>query len=253
MIWNMDWEAKFCLYQLWKPWVILSIHFPVKIFQVWDLNFLIVPYTKALPLIFSTCPCERWVHQKAHYGCCLSLSLFLSPFPPSLLKVTTQHITVILLRTFQPVHPPETCRATRGEMTSHPRGVCTQDSKHQDGRNTRMTKQLPPNFCLFPFSQHPVAAPLHQFQSHSCLWFPLYLLDEIVMKLSVEQAESYQIQCFSWIRLSAEAWKWDLQPPTLSCVLLPLSSAWLSRSGNCPSLLLCSPSARWVLFKLFYF
>ena len=93
-----------------------------------------------------------------------SLSLFISPSPLSLLKVTSQHITTILLHTFQPAHPPETGLTTLGEMTSHPQGVCTQDSKHQDGSNTRTTSNTsntsssPPDFCLFSFSQHPIAA-----------------------------------------------------------------------------------------------
>jgi len=69
----------------------------------------------------------------------LSLSLFLSPSPLSLLKVTSQHITIILLCTFQPAHPPETSLTALGEITSHPQGVCRQDSKHKDGSNTRMT------------------------------------------------------------------------------------------------------------------
>ena len=73
------------------------------------------------------------------------------------------------------------------------------------------------------------------------------------MTLSAEQAESYQIQCFSWIRLPAEAWKWDLQPPTMSCVLFPMSLAWLSHNGNCPSLLLCSPNTRGFSLNFFIF
>ena len=86
----------------------------------------------------------------------------LSPSPLSLLKVTSQHITIILPCTFQPAHPPETGLTSLGEITSHPQGVCTQDSKHQDGSNTRTTSNTssspPPDFCLFPFSQYPVAA-----------------------------------------------------------------------------------------------
>ena len=245
MIWNMDWEAKFCLYQLWKPWVILSIHFPVKIFQVCDLNFLTVPYTQSLPLIFSTCPCERWVHQKVHYGCSLSPSLSLSPFPLSLLKVTTQHITVILLSTFQPAHPPGTCWTTLGEITSHPRGVL------HAGEQTPGWQSSSP--------QTPASSPSVNTQSLLlCIGSRVTVAFDSLSSswettLSAEQAESYQMRCFSWIGLPAEAWKRDLQPPTMSCALFPLSLVWLTHSGNCPPLLLCSPNTRWVPFKLFYF
>ena len=123
----MDWEANFCLYQLWKLQVILSIHFPVKIVQVCDLNFLIVLYAQTLLLVFSTCPCERWVYQQVHYGCLLfslslSSSLPLSPsLLPSLLEVTASYmyIKITLLSTFKHVHSPENCRTTLGEISSH--------------------------------------------------------------------------------------------------------------------------------------
>lgn len=215
------------------------------------------------PFNLSTCSVKDEFIRSSHYFDAVSLSLSFSlPSLPLKSNHTAHHSHT--LRTFP------TCSSS-WDLAELPLGrwhISSPGSLHEadwcvnvptvDGRNIRMTKklpQLPSLSASSPSAKYPVAAPLRPIPESQLPLIPsLLLLDEIVMKLSVEQAESYQIQCFSWIRASGSL---EVGSPALDPELCP-SFPWHLcdldvSSGNCPSLLLCSPSTRWVLFKLFYF